>query len=68
MSRTVAQVRSNSQISCEGFNLYFFIKVSKMLIKYVNLIADVSLIFQNASKSRRLRFNFELNLSILQKG
>ena len=39
-----------------------------MLIKCVNLTADVSLIFQNASKSRRLRFNFELNLSILQKG
>ena len=47
---------------------YIFLKVSKMLFKCVNLIADVSLIFQNASKSSRLRFNFELNLSILQKG
>ena len=39
-----------------------------MLFKWVNLITDVSLIFQNASKSSRLRLNYELNLSILQKG
>ena len=33
-----------------------------------NLITNVSLIFQNASKSNRLTLNYELNLSIPQKG
>ena len=39
-----------------------------MLFKCVTLITNVSLVFQNASKSSRLRLNYELNLSILQKG
>ena len=62
MSKKVAQVRSNSRVS-----LYFLKNIKNTFI-CVNLIRDVSFIFQNASKSSRLRFNFELSLSILHKG